>query len=137
MASLTLQMAKQLIEQAERKAEEIRVPMVIAIVDAGGHLVACHKMDDALLVSLDIAQNKAWSSVALKLPTADLADVASPGGSLYGIITTNQGKIVIFGGGIPLKMEGQIIGAIGVSGGSVEEDICVAQAAAEYFEQFS
>lgn len=135
MASLSLQVAKQLVEQAEAKAGEINVPMVIAIVDEGGNLVACHRMDDALLVSLDIAQNKAWTSVAFKLPTADLAEVAAPGGSLYGITATNQGRVVIFGGGIPLKRGDRIVGAVGVSGGSVEEDIIVANAAVERFEQ--
>lgn len=135
MAQLTLQQAKQLIEQAEAKAAEINVPMVIAIADAGGNLLACHRMDDALLVSLDIAQNKAWTAVAFKLPTAALADAAAPGGSLYGITTTNQGRVVIFGGGIPLKHGERIVGAVGVSGGSVEEDVIVATAAVERFAQ--
>lgn len=135
MAGLSLQVAKRLIERAEQKAEEINVPMVIAVADEGGNLVACHRMDGALLVSLDIAQNKAWTSVALKLPTADLAGVASPGGSLYGITATNQGRVVIFGGGIPLRKDGRVVGAVGVSGGSVEEDVLVARAAAEHFEE--
>jgi uncharacterized protein GlcG (DUF336 family) len=133
MGEINLQLAKKLIESAEKKAKEIGVPMVISIVDRGGNFIACHRMDDALLVSVDIAQNKAWTSVAVKMPTSDLAQAAGVGKELYGINTTNNGRVVVFGGGIPLSKNGQIIGAVGVSGGSVEEDIQVAQAAVEMF----
>ncbi|PAL12104.1 GlcG/HbpS family heme-binding protein [Peribacillus simplex] len=129
MEQINLVLAKKLIEGAEKVANEIEVPMVISIVDEGGNFIACHRMDDALLVSVDIAQNKAWTSVAMKMPTADLAQAAGMGKELYGINTTNNGRVVVFGGGIPLRKKGRIIGAIGVSGGSVEEDIRVAQAA--------
>jgi uncharacterized protein GlcG (DUF336 family) len=131
MSQINLELAKKLIESAEKEANEIEVPMVISIVDEGGNFVACHRMDDALLVSVDIAQNKAWTSVAMKIPTADLAQAAGIGKELYGINTTNGGRVVVFGGGIPLRQNGQIIGAVGVSGGSVEEDIRVAQAAVD------
>jgi uncharacterized protein GlcG (DUF336 family) len=133
MGEINLQLAKKLIESAEKKAKAIEVPMVISIVDRGGNFIACHRMDDALLVSVDIAQNKAWTSVAMKMPTSDLAQAAGMGKELYGINTTNNGRVVVFGGGIPLCKNGQIIGAVGVSGGSVEEDIQVAQAAVEVF----
>ena len=133
MGQINLQLAKKLIESAEKKAKEIEVPMVICIVDGGGNFIACNRMDDALLVSVDIAQNKAWTSVALKMPTSDLAQAAGLGKELYGINTTNNGRVVVFGGGIPLRKNGQIIGAVGVSGGSVKEDIQVAQAAVEMF----
>jgi uncharacterized protein GlcG (DUF336 family) len=129
MSKINLNIAKKLIESAEKEANEIKVPIVISIVDEGGNFVACHRMDDALLVSVDIAQNKAWTSVAMKMPTADLAEAAGMGKELYGINTTNNGRVVVFGGGIPLYENGQIIGAVGVSGGSVEEDMRVAQAA--------
>ncbi|NHW17464.1 GlcG/HbpS family heme-binding protein, partial [Escherichia coli] len=76
--------------------------MVITILDDGGNLVATHRMDDAWLASIDIAHNKAWTSVALKMPTSNLADATVPAAELYGINTTNNGKIVVFGGGIPL-----------------------------------
>jgi uncharacterized protein GlcG (DUF336 family) len=131
MGKINLEAAKKMIESAEKKAKEIEVPMVISIVDEGGNFVACHRMDDALLVSVDIAQNKAWTSVAMKMPTADLAQAAGVGQSLYGINTTNDGRVVVFGGGIPLRIDGKIIGAVGVSGGSVEDDIRVAQAAVD------
>lgn len=81
------------------------------------------------MVSVDIAQNKAWTSVAMKMPTADLAQLSGPGNELYGINTTNSGRVVVFGGGIPLRRNERIIGAVGVSGGSVAQDIQVAQAA--------
>lgn len=129
MTQVTLKIAKKLIEAAEKKAAEIEVPMVISIVDAGGNFVACHRMDEALLVSVDIAQNKAWTSIAMKTPTENLANAASNGAELFGINTTNNGRVVIFGGGIPLIQDNRIIGAVGVSGGSVKEDIEVAEAA--------
>ncbi|CAH0345183.1 hypothetical protein BCI9360_01462 [Bacillus sp. CECT 9360] len=131
MVQISLEIAKKMIESAEKKAKEINVPMVISIVDEGGNFIACHRMDDALLVSVDIAQNKAWTSVAMKMTTADLAQAAGVGKSLYGINTTNNGRVVVFGGGIPLRKDEEIIGAVGVSGGSVEDDIRVAQAAAD------
>ncbi|KIV50997.1 DNA polymerase III subunit delta' [Aneurinibacillus migulanus] len=134
MSRLTLDIAKAMIEHAEHEAHQIGVPMVISVVDEGGNLVAFHRMDDALLVSIDIAQNKAWTSVALKMPTANLAEASAPGAELYGINTTNNGRVILFGGGIPLCSENRIIGAVGVSGGSVEQDVRVAEAAVKSFE---
>ena len=128
MSQITLNLSKELIEAAEREANKIGVPMVISIVDDGGHLVACHRMDDALMVSIELSQNKAWTSVAMKMTTEDLKNVAAVGQDLYGINTSNQGRIVIFGGGIPFFYQGKIIGAVGVSGGAVQEDIQVAEA---------
>lgn len=131
MSQITLALSKKLIEAAEQEATKINVPMVISIVDSGGNLVACHRMDEALLVSVDIAQNKAWTSIAMKMPTENLAQATGSGKELFGINTTNNGRVVIFGGGIPLLEDNQIIGAIGVSGGSVKEDIQVAKAAVD------
>lgn len=129
--SIDLDRALESIAAARAKAEEIGVPMVIAVVDAGGNLVALQRMDGALLVSIDIAKNKAYTAVAVKLPTGDLAGVSQPGQPLFGIHNADGGRIVIFGGGIPLKEHGEIIGGIGVSGGSVEEDVLCATAAVE------
>lgn len=128
MTELNLEIAKKMIEQAEEKAKEIKIPMVITIVDGGGNLLACHRMDQSLLASIDISQNKAWTAVALQMPTSQLYDAVQPGGELFGINTTNNGKIVVFGGGIPIKSGDRIIGGIGVSGGSVAEDTEVAEA---------
>lgn len=127
-------MAKQVIDGAEREASKIGVQMVISAVDDGGNLVATHRMDDAWLASVDIAQNKAWTSVALKMSTADLEEATVPTAELWGLNTTNQGKIVVFGGGIPLKIDGKIVGAVGVSGGAVPQDVQVAEAAVEHFK---
>lgn len=128
MKELNLDYALKVIDKARKKAEEIEVPMVITVVDAAGHLIACHRMDQTILASTDISQNKAWTAAALKMPTSQLAELAQPGKDLFGIHTTNGGRIVVFGGGIPIKNGEQIIGAIGVSGGSVSEDMQVAEA---------
>ncbi|KAB1190733.1 MULTISPECIES: heme-binding protein [Haloferax] len=134
MTDVTLAVAKQLIDAAEEKAKEIDVPMCIAVMDDGANLVAFHRMDDALLASIDIAQNKAYSSVSLKLDTETVWEVSQPGESLYGLGNTNDGRIITFGGGIPLEVDGTVVGAVGVSGGSAEEDVDVASAAVEAFE---
>ncbi|QQK81055.1 heme-binding protein [Salicibibacter cibi] len=134
MSTLNLNAAKTLIEAAERESQNIGVSMVISIMDEGGNLIATHRMDDAWLASIDIAQNKAWTSVALKMPTSNLEEETVPEGSLYGLNTTNQGKIVVFGGGIPLVKDEKVIGAVGVSGSTVADDVQVAEAAVQKFE---
>ncbi len=134
MTKMNLDLAKQLIGGAENKAAELGIQMVISIVDEGGNLIAVHRMDDAWLASVDIAQNKAWTSVALKMPTSDLAEATVPHAELYGLNTTNNGRLVLFGGGIPLVEDDKVIGAVGASGSAVEHDIQVAQAAVDVFE---
>ncbi|GAA0317468.1 heme-binding protein [Oceanobacillus sp. FSL W7-1293] len=134
MTKVNLELAKKLIEGAEKEAEKIGVSMVISVVDEGANLIAVHRMNDAWLASIDIAQNKAWTSVALKMPTSNLAEATVPHAELYGLNTTNNGRIVLFGGGIPLVENDQVIGAVGVSGSSVEHDMQVAQAAVDVFE---
>jgi uncharacterized protein GlcG (DUF336 family) len=129
---MDLDLALALIDAAKAKAKEIGVPMVIAVVDTGGNLSALQRMDQALLVSLDIAVNKAYSAVAVKVPTHELAKVAQPGQPLFGIHNADRGRIVIFGGGFPLSQGNEIIGGIGVSGGSVEQDMLCAEAALKY-----
>ncbi|MEI3597501.1 MULTISPECIES: GlcG/HbpS family heme-binding protein [unclassified Oceanobacillus] len=134
MTKMNLELAKQLIEGAEKKAAELGIQMVISVVDEGGNLIAVHRMDDAWLASVDIAQNKAWTSVALKMPTSNLAEATVPHAELYGLNTTNNGRLVLFGGGIPLVENDKVIGAVGASGSAVEHDIQVAQAAVDVFE---
>ena len=119
---MSLALAKALIDKVERKATEMGVNAVIAVSDASGRIVAVHCMDDAYIASYDIAVNKTFTAAGLKMSTAKLSQLAQPGGPLYGIQHTNEGKIVIFGGGEPLEVEGKIIGALGVSGGSAQED---------------
>ncbi|GAA3407444.1 heme-binding protein [Paenibacillus hodogayensis] len=132
---ITLEVAKALLEAAEKKARELGLAEDIAIVDEGGNLIAFHRMDHARLAGIDIAQNKAWTSVALKMPTANLAQAAQPGGPSYGINTTNQGRIVILGGGIPLMKDGMVYGGIGASGATSAQDIEVVNAAVQLYER--
>ena len=134
MSKVNLEAAKKIIAAAEEEAADVGVQMVITVLDDGGNLVASHRMDDAWLASIDIAQNKAWTAVALKMPTSNLEEATVPKAELYGLNTTNQGRIVIFGGGFPLEKNGEIAGAIGVSGSSVENDVKVAEAGVKAFE---
>jgi len=120
--------AKKMMEAAEQKAIEIGVPMVIGVVDSGGNLVAQHRMDGSLLASISLSIDKAYTAVALKMSTDQAATVVQPGQSLFGINTTDGGRLIVFGGGFPIYENGNIIGGFGVSGGSVEEDMMVANA---------
>ena len=130
MTSLSLAEARIVISAAERRAEEIGQPMNIAVVDAGGNLISHVRMDGAWIGSIDISINKAFTSRAFDIATKDLGDNAQPGNQFYGIHASNQGKIMIFAGGIPLTRDGKVFGAIGVSGGSGEQDQTVAEAGA-------
>ena len=134
MTAVTLSVGKELVAAAEEKAKEIGVPMCIAVMDDGANLVAFYRMDDALLASIDIAQNKAYTAVSLEMDSQTVQEVSQPGAALFGLGETNDGRIVTFGGGIPLEADGGVVGAVGVSGGSPEEDISVASAAIEAFE---
>lgn len=125
---ITLQQAQQVIEAAKHKATQIGTPMNIAIVDAGANLTAFVRMDGAWLGSVDIAQRKARTARYFDMPSGELGKLSQPGGSLYNIEHSNGG-LITFPGGIPLEdAQGQIIGAIGVSGGTVDQDQAVAQA---------
>ena len=128
---MTLEMAKRMIAAAEAKAKEMGIPFVITVVDIGGNLVAQERMEGALLASIDISRNKAYTAVALKMPTSDLAPLSVPGESLYGIAQTSGGRAIVFGGGFPIEVDGQLIGGIGVSGSSVENDMACAKAGLE------
>lgn len=119
---MNLNLAEELIKRTRQEAERMGVKAVIAVSDASGRPIAVHCMDGAYIGSFDVALNKTYTAVAFQMSTAELAKLAAPGGSLYGIQNTNEGKIVIFGGGEPLYAEGVMIGAIGVSGGTAEQD---------------
>ncbi|RSL35239.1 heme-binding protein [Salibacterium salarium] len=137
MNTLTLDTATKVIARAEQEAKNIGVSMVISVVDDGGNLIAKHRMDDAWIASIDIAEDKAWTSVALKMPTSNLAEATVPNAELYGLNTTNNGRIVVFGGGIPLLQDGKVVGAIGVSGSAVPDDVKVAEAGVQAFENIN
>lgn len=133
---ITLEDAKFLAARVEEEARRIGVKAVVAIADEGGNLKLCECMDDSFLASRDIAINKAYTVVALKMPTERLATLAAPGGSLYGIQHTNGGKIVIFGGGDPLEVGGRIVGGLGVSGGSAEQDTALSAYGRKIFTEY-
>src|ERR1035438_2713280 len=130
MSAVKLEDARRVIAAAEKKATEIGQPMNIAVADEGGNLVAHVRMDGAWIGSIDISQKKAYTSRAFDIATKDLAMHSQSSGQFFGIHASNDGKIMIFAGGIPLKRDGKVVGAIGVSGGSGEQDHAVAEAGA-------
>src|SRR5437016_7611885 len=130
---VTLNDARRVIAAAEKQAQEIGQPMNIAVVDEGGNLVAHARMDGAWIGSIDISINKAFTSRAFDIATKDLATHSQSGGQFFGIHVSNHGRIMIFAGGIPLRMGGKVVGAVGVSGGSGEQDHSVAEAGAAAF----
>jgi len=130
---VSLDDARRVIAAAEKKAREIGQPMNIAVVDAGGNLVSHVRMDDAWIGSINISINKAFTARAFNIATKQLADLAKPGGDFYGIHVSNRGRVMIFAGGIPLKRDGKVVGGIGVSGGSGDQDQSVAEAGANAF----
>ena len=130
---LTLEDARKVIAAAERKAKAIEHPMNIAVADAGGNLIAHVRMDEAWMGSIDIAIKKAFTARAFDIRTKDLAALSQPGGQFFGIHASNEGRVMIFAGGVPLKRGGKVVGAIGVSGGSGVQDHAVAEAGAAAF----
>ncbi len=132
---MTLALAKALIEKVEQKAAQMGVRAVVAVSDASARPVAVHCMDDAYIASFDIALNKTYTSASLKMSTSKLGELSQPGQPLYGIQFTNGGRIVIFGGGEVLMQRGTIIGALGVSGGTAQEDTRLAAYGRTIFEE--
>lgn len=130
MAGLTLESSKALVAAAEAEATRIGVPMNVAVVDAGNNLTAFVRQDGAWLGSIDIAQGKAYTARAFDMSTKNLDAEARPDGSLFGITSSNEGHIVAFPGGIPILEGDEVVGAIGVSGGTVDQDQQVAEAGA-------
>ncbi len=135
VSSVNLALAKRLIEAVEQKAGEMGINAVVAVSDASARPVAVECMDNSYIASFDVALKKAYTVVALKMPTIKLKDLANPGGSLYGIQFTNQSQIVVFGGGDPLMVEGLVVGGLGVSGGTEEQDTALSAYGAEIFKQ--
>src|SRR6201989_3024337 len=133
MAGVTLADARRVISAAEKKAREIGQPMNIAVADEGGNIVAHVRMDNAWIGSIDIAMKKAYTSRAFDIETRELGKSSQSGGQFFGIHASTDGKITIFAGGIPLRRDGKVVGAIGVSGGSGDQDEAVATAGASAF----
>jgi uncharacterized protein GlcG (DUF336 family) len=130
---ISLDDARKVIAAAEKKAQTLEQPMNIAIADAGGNLVAHVRMDEAWIGSIDISIKKAFTARAFDISTGELAKFSQSGGQFFGIHASNEGRIMIFAGGVPLKRAGKVVGAIGVSGGSGEQDQAVAEAGAAAF----
>jgi uncharacterized protein GlcG (DUF336 family) len=130
---ITLADARRIIQAAERKAEEIGQPMNIAVVDAGGNLVAHVRMDRAWIGSVDISIKKAWTARAFDIETKTLGELSQSGDQFFGIHASNDGRVMIFAGGVPLKKGDQVVGAVGVSGGLGKQDQAVAEAGAAAF----
>lgn len=133
--NITLDLANILIERVINRAKEIGVSAVAAVVNSGARPVSVQCSDGSYIASFDIALNKAYTSVSLKMKTSCLKELSQPGAPLYGIQHTNGGKIVIFGGGIPLKLSDNIIGGFGISGGSEEQDTYLGEYAEEVFSE--
>ena len=130
---VTLEEARKVITAAEKKAVEIKQPMNIAVVDAGGNLVSHVRMDGAWMGSIDISINKAFTARAFDISTRDLAQHSQSGGQFFGIHVSNHGRVMVFAGGIPLTRGGKVVGGVGVSGGSGEQDHTVAEVGAKAF----
>jgi uncharacterized protein GlcG (DUF336 family) len=131
--TVTLEDARRVISAGEKKALEIGQPMNIAVVDAGGNLQSHARMDGAWIGSIDISINKAFTSRAFDIETKALGEASQPGGQFFGIDASNNGRVMIFAGGVPLERAGKVVGAVGVSGGAGTQDQAVAEAAAAAF----
>jgi uncharacterized protein GlcG (DUF336 family) len=127
--TVSLDDAKRMLSAAEAKALSLGIAYNIVVVDAGGHLLAFVRQDGALIGSVELAIDKAVTARIFDKPTSELATLAQSGRPLFGIQESNAGKVVIFGGGIPIIINGKVAGAVGASSGTVEQDIAVAEAA--------
>ena len=132
--TVTLEEARRILAAGHAKAEEIGQPMNIAVVCAGGHLLAFERMQNAWTGSVDISIKKAWTSRAFDIETGTLGTLSQSGDQFFGITASNDGKVMIFAGGVPLKRGDKIVGAVGVSGGLGAQDQAVAEAAAKALE---
>ena len=130
--NLSLEKARKIIRAGERKAKEMNIAAVFAVVNPEGNLIIEERMDNAILVSVEVAYKKAYTAAALKLNTEDLTALVQPGAMFYGL--QSDSKYIVFGGGMLLKVDGKIVGAVGVSGGSAQEDMEIAKACVKAFE---
>ena len=130
--NLSLEKARKIIRAGEKKAKEMNLSAVFAVVNSEGNLIIEERMDNAILVSVEVAYKKAYTAAALKLNTEDLTALVQPGAMFYGL--QSDPKYIVFGGGMLLKVDGKIVGAVGVSGGSAQEDMEIAKACVKAFE---
>ena len=132
-AGLTLAAAKAMMTAAMAEGRRLGVALSVAVVDSGGQLVAFERMDGADLVTVGLAQDKAWTALVNRMPTGDLAELVQPGADFYGYESIARGRTIVFAGGMPLEHKGVLVGGIGVSGGSIAEDQAAADAAVAAF----
>ena len=132
-ASLTLAAARRVVAAVLAEGRAMGIPLSVAVVDSGDQLVAFERMDAADLVSTSLALDKAYSALMNRMPTGDLGPYAQPGAEFYGYESLSGGRMVVFAGGLPLVRDGVLVGAIGVSGGSAEQDAQAADAGARAF----
>ena len=132
-AGLTLAAARRMIMAVEREARAMRVALSIAVVDSGDQLVAFARMDTADLVSIGLARDKAFSALVNRMPTRDLGPLVQPGAEFYGYDALAGGRMIVFAGGMPLERGGVLVGAVGVSGGTTDQDQQAADAAVAAF----
>lgn len=134
VSQVTLEQAKQLMELVERKSEEMNLRSVIAVCGADGNIIAVHRMEGAYLASFDVAMKKAYTAVAVQMSTKRLGELAQPGGMFYGVDKADQGRLIVFGGGVLLYAGGRIVGGLGVSGGTSQQDHELAEFGQKMFE---
>ncbi len=132
---LSLADAHKLIRGAARRARKIGVPMCIAVTDEAGNLIAFERMDGAKILSIGLSADKAYTAAVSRRPTHEYNELCQPGGLLFGIHTSSGGRFSIVGGGYPVIVRGAAIGAVGLSGGAVEQDMECAEAAVKYFQK--
>ena len=130
---LALADAQKLIQGAKRKAKRIGVPMCVSVTDESGNLIAFERMDGAKILSVDLSADKAFTAAISKRPTHEYNEMCQPGSPVFGIHTSSGGRFSIVGGGYPVAVRGSVVGAVGLSGGAIEQDMECAQAALKHF----
>jgi uncharacterized protein GlcG (DUF336 family) len=125
-----LSVAKNIADRVEAEAARTKVPVSVCVIDTHGNIVLQHRMNDALAFSMELSERKAYTSALVRLRTADLLPLVQPGNPLFPLMS--QGKYCAMGGGAPLTSEDQVVGGVGVSGGSVEQDVAILEAALRY-----
>lgn len=130
---LSLSDAKHLIEGAKKKAQEIGVPMCIAIADESGNLIAFDRMDGGKVTSITIAQDKAFTAAAARKATHEYNEACIPGNLVFGIHTALGGRLCVVGGGLPVAVDGEVVGGIGLSSGTPQQDMQCAQAGVDHY----
>lgn len=126
--------ARELLDAALRRAEEIGVPASVSVLDATREVVAFGRQDRAPVLTGEVATAKAYTAASLRQPSGDLSDATSPTGPFAGLAHGSTRGLITFAGGYPLIVDGEIVGAVGASGGSIDEDVAIATAAVELFE---